>query len=1264
MPAFINNGPDIPERLLQEHEEGHVVFFCGAGISYPAGLPGYRELVDCIYNELGTTREPIENQAYQNKQYDATLFQLERRYPGRRVAIRKTLPSVLKPRWRKKNATTTHEALLKLGTDRNGNVKLVTTNFDGIFKRVIERSKRDIPIFAAPLLPIPKPTRWHGVVHLHGLLPDSPDEMELNRLVLTSGDFGLAYLTERWAACFVSDLFQNFTVIFVGYSIEDPVLRYMMDALAADELLGEIRSKIYAFASFHKGEHDETQIEWQAKGVEPLLYEVPVKKPDHSVLHCTLKEWADTYHDGVHGKKMIIAQHATVPPPTPSRSDFAVGRVLWALTDELAASHFANLNPVPPLEWLEPLTESQFCHDDLSRFGVVPCAERDSELHFSVICGPASYRHAPMMCVADSGTLGSRWDKVMAHLARWLTRHLDDPKLLLWLAKQGGQLHEQLAREIQNRIEYLDRLAKEDKRDDLNNISENAPKAIPGPLMRTLWELFLTRRVKSYTYSTELYGWLQRFKLRELTPALRLELRELLSPRVALRQPFRIPWNEEATDERKPERIEDIVDWEIELTSHHARYGLRDLKNNAVWQAALPDLLLDFTILLRDALDLKRQLGRAMEKSDRSYIDQPSIREHLQNRDSRDWTVLIDLIRDAWSATMKINTSKARLAVEDWWYIPYPLFKRLVFFAAANSEIFTTRQVMAWLLSDGHWWLWSVETMRETIRLLVALAPRLDTQELAELEQAILKGPPRELFKEEIEDESLKGIVDREMWLRLAKIDAAGVALGHPAKSRLDSLSEQYPNWQITPDERDEFPFWIGKGDEGQEPIATPRRRRELVEWLKQHPPDIWLEDDWQQRCHKDFPTTACALCGLARENEWPAGRWNDALHAWSKDDLLKRSWRHMTQLLNQAPDNVLHEIRHALSWWLHAQSKIFKNQKGLFLALIGRLMALDYENIDQTNDPITWAINHPIGLSTEALLRWWHRQDPKDSQGLGNDVKPLFTQLCDSSVDKFRSGRIVLTGHAIALFRVDQQWTEAHLLPLFDWQQSPIEASAAWQGFLFRSHFYRPLMTTLKQPFLETVNHYDQLGQVSERYAAFLTFAALNISDIFTKEELTEATSTLPPNGLQSSLREIARALNGAGEQCVEYWRNRVSPYFKSVWPKSLEALTPEISENLGRNCLAAKEAFPEALKQLLHMLQPVKYSSFLVHILNEAGLCKQYPSEALTFLDTIIDKGTRIPIVGLKKCLDDIADANNTLADDRRFVQLTELCERQGHF
>ena len=41
-------------------------------------------------------------------------------------------------------------------------------------------------------------------------------------MVLTDKDFGRAYLTEGWARRFIQDLFLKFTVLFVGYSHNDP----------------------------------------------------------------------------------------------------------------------------------------------------------------------------------------------------------------------------------------------------------------------------------------------------------------------------------------------------------------------------------------------------------------------------------------------------------------------------------------------------------------------------------------------------------------------------------------------------------------------------------------------------------------------------------------------------------------------------------------------------------------------------------------------------------------------------------------------------------------------------------------------------------------------------------------------------------------------------------------------------------------------------------------------------------------------------------
>src|SRR5690625_4417597 len=94
---FIPNGPDIPNTLLQAHEEGRVVFFCGAGISRPAGLPGFNGLVDKIYEIIGTHTETIEQEALDQGRFDVALDLLEERLPGQRMDILEALGKALQP---------------------------------------------------------------------------------------------------------------------------------------------------------------------------------------------------------------------------------------------------------------------------------------------------------------------------------------------------------------------------------------------------------------------------------------------------------------------------------------------------------------------------------------------------------------------------------------------------------------------------------------------------------------------------------------------------------------------------------------------------------------------------------------------------------------------------------------------------------------------------------------------------------------------------------------------------------------------------------------------------------------------------------------------------------------------------------------------------------------------------------------------------------------------------------------------------------------
>lgn len=916
------------------------------------------------------------------------------------------------------------------------------------------------------------------------------------------------------------------------------------------------------------------------------------------------------------------------------------------------------MDPVPSLDWLEPLSENRYRQDDLGRFGVSLKSDQDENLAFSLTCRPAPYDRAPLMALVDVGAVSSQWDEVMFHIARWLTRHLDDPLLLLWLIKRGGQLHDRFARLVDSRLDEIAKLEREGKTDDLARIRAVAPRAVPRPLLRKIWRLLLFGRIKPGRQD-DLYFWQERFRRDDWSPSLRLSLRELLTPCIELREPFR--WSEGAEERQDPQNLKEIVDWELKLHSSDVHEALRELASSPQWKAALPDLLPDFNLLLRDALDLMRELGGVDELSDHSYVLQPSISKHPQNRDFHDWTALIELTRDSWFALAQHSVEQARLVAQQWRQIPYPLFKRLAFFAAAQKAIIPPPLALDWLLADDRWWLWSVETQREALRLLVALAPQLEPADLGRLEEAILAGPPRAMFKDDLETERWEQIVHHEVWLRLVKMASSGIPLGERAQAERDAFCESNPQWHLEEDERDEFPFWMGDGDEWHKFVVTPRRRRDLVEWLKQHSATSrWQEDDWRQRCRDEFVTTAYALYALSRENVWPIVRWREALQAWKEEELLERSWHYIAPVLARAPVEVIGELSHGLGWWLRSLAKTFVGHQDLFFALCLQILNINHQDDLESENPVDRAINHPAGMITEALLHWWYRSELKDNQGLPNELESIFTRLCVSQMATYRHARVLLAARVIALFRVDPEWTKRNLLPHFDWRTSAAEARAAWRGFLWSPRLYPPLFELIKTMFLETARHYAELGTHGRQYVALLTFAALESRDIFTTDELKAATETLPEVGRQEATQTLRVALEGAGEQRAEYWRNRIVPYWKSIWPKSRHFSTQTLSASIAELCIAAGEAFPEALQELRLWLQPIKSADMAIRRLCQNKLSSRCPKAALEFLDIVVDIHARWPPHDLKKCLDDIRAADPGLDEDGRFHRLAEFQRR----
>jgi len=113
---------------------------------------------------------------------------------------------------------------------------------------------------------------------------------------------------------------------------------------------------------------------------------------------------------------------------------------------------------------------------------------------------------------------------------------------------------------------------------------------------------------------------------------------------------------------------------------------------------------------------------------------------------------------------------RARRIALGWFDMPYPTFKRLALFAASQDDSIDCVQWVEWLVVDDAWWLWSVDTQRETMRLLVQQGAKLSPSTRATLEAAILAGPPRRMFRDDLEPERWQFRADRSIWLHLSKL--------------------------------------------------------------------------------------------------------------------------------------------------------------------------------------------------------------------------------------------------------------------------------------------------------------------------------------------------------------------------------------------------------------------------------------------------------------------------------------------------------------
>ena len=121
---------------------------------------------------------------------------------------------------------------------------------------------------------------------------------------------------------------------------------------------------------------------------------------------------------------------------------------------------------------------------------------------------------------------------------------------------------------------------------------------------------------------------------------------------------------------------------------------------------------------------------------------------------------------------------------------------------------------MDWLLvDDGAWWLWSTDTGREVFDCSFNRDGNWQEAAQERLESAILAGPPREMYRDDLQPERWHA------WgsfclVHLAKLNASGLPWGHSQRHAWWNCPMHARNCSWQPTSVTKFSHWMsGTGD-------------------------------------------------------------------------------------------------------------------------------------------------------------------------------------------------------------------------------------------------------------------------------------------------------------------------------------------------------------------------------------------------------------------------------------------------------------------
>jgi hypothetical protein len=1268
---FLPDGPSLPEELLQASDHGDVIFLCGAGVSRPAGLPGFAELARQVVERLGVPADapsrqllkqilgdsgataPLD-QVFQNLKYEYGADQIDQ-----------VVSDLLDPP--ADASTKQHAILLKLSRSAARRPQIVTTNFDLLFERA-DPSLTASAIVAPTLPDLADGQPLEGIVYLHGRRKEKGEIRREESLIVSSADFGRAYLAQGWATKFMTDLLRHYTIVLVGYSANDPPVRYLLEGI---HVLGEDRpSRIYAF---DRGSSEAVQARWRDRGVRVLAY--PESDADHASLWGTLRAWAERTDD-VDRWRRLTAKLAHQRPST--LHPYQRGQIASLVQTDGGAKVFREGSDVPSAEWLcvfdrnirfakpyketEPDRESDplvlyGLDDDPPRPASTDRDARPAGLDLLTTLGSegGTARTTRLAGGALRGTepITAR----LFHLAHWIVRVIDDP-VSAWWAAGYESLHPRLIALIEWKIEN--------------------PQTKLHPLTHRVWRLLLERfrQGPRDAFGERWFPFARLQKRDGWTAHVLREFERIMRPRFTSKRPAFV-------GQQPP-----VGSWDelhlSSLASFEVTFLRPDSDNLAIPAEVLPQI---FRVLRRG---LERAAGMLAD-IDTSYwrtttfIPQDAAGQvYLGDLDKH----LLWFVR-LFDRLAAEHPDLARAEVKRWPSDEQFFFDKLRLYAWGNPQIAFAPEVGAGvlLLSDSAFW--DLYQRRELLHLLAKRWSDIDATGRERIEARILAGPSRVHEEPDPEYARRKAISAARI---LGWLQSHGADLGDSARQALPLLRAADPRWQASWDEHADASSDIRSGYVRVESdpagiLSAPPA--EIIAKAAEHsghaPSEFTTRDPFRGLVEQRPRRALAALSYEARRHQYPTQYWQTLLQCWPENSSTRLRWAVANRLV-RLPAPVVVDARFAAANWYEKHLPELSRQSldralGLWDRLLERLSA----NADEAGESALGdtyiggepqgrskrthehALNSPVGRLARTLLTILVNTNPAAGGTIPDPIRCRLTRLLASS----SAGRDYSISEMAAsltwLHHVDPDWTKECLIPLLE--PTGPDAEPAWSGYRYDQQAHPTLFALLKPYFL---NVFPALSKWRWDDGALRHFSELAVVYCFWRRTderyltYSEARMVLQQStdiGRSHAAWMFARII-----KTEHAWDAFGREFLLNAWPRERRFQTSSTSTHLAEAARAADEQFPEAIDAVLPFLVPMEHPDVLLHDMAddssaenaEQKMLQRFPESFLALIDRIIGRDSLSPAYGLGAALHALAECAPALRQDPRWRRLNDMANR----